>query len=226
MKKRYGIYLSLILLLVSCFQDHEIVLPKTKEEAATMLDSILEEDQKYRLQIPEIEKEFGSESTEMKEHNDLIARTDSANLIVVKYIIETYGWLGPKDVGYNANSAIFLVIQHADIKTQENYIPTMREAVSEGNARSGQLALLEDRVAIANGELQIYGSQVGIYEKTGEYYVLPLFEPEKVNERRHSVGLDSIETYLSTWNINWNVNEYYEKLPIWIEEQRKFFIKK
>ena len=37
----------------------------------------------------------------------------------------------------------------------------MRKAVKEGLARATSLALLEDRVALGKGELQIYGSQIG-----------------------------------------------------------------
>ncbi len=58
------------------------------------LDSIYTEDQKYRLQIDEIEKKYGWESNEMKAHWKIINEKDSVNLIKVKALLDKYGWLG------------------------------------------------------------------------------------------------------------------------------------
>ncbi|MEZ5038583.1 MAG: DUF6624 domain-containing protein [Saprospiraceae bacterium] len=69
------------------------------------------------------------------------------------------GWLGADVIGNQGNSTLFLVIQHADIETQEKYLPMMRDAVSKGNARASSLALLEDRVALRKGEKQIFSTQ-------------------------------------------------------------------
>jgi len=42
---------------------------------------------------------------------------DSINLIKVKKMIDTHGWLGPDEVGKQGAQTIFLVIQHADSLT-------------------------------------------------------------------------------------------------------------
>ncbi|MEM6263877.1 MAG: DUF6624 domain-containing protein [Bacteroidota bacterium] len=176
-----------------------------------MLDTIYQADQGYRRQIQEIEETHGRESEEMKAHWKLIQATDSVNLIKVKKILDERGWLGPKVVGGRGNSTLFLVIQHADLETQLQYLPMMREAVKIGNASPGSLALLEDRVALRQGKRQIYGSQVGRDPETGEYYVSPLIEPEKVNERRAAVGLGTIEAYVSNWGMTWDLEKHKER---------------
>ena len=84
----------------------------------------------------------------------------------------------------------------------------MREAVKLGNARASSLALLEDRVALRQGERQIYGSQIGRDPETNEYYVSPLIEPEKVNERRAEVGLGPIEEYIQNWGMTWDLEKH------------------
>lgn len=178
----------------------------------TILDTIYQEDQKYRQQIKGIEEKYGWESDEMKNHLKIINEKDSINLIKVKKILDERGWLGADVIGNQGNSTLFLVIQHADIKTQEKYLPMMREAVSKGNARASSLALLEDRVALRKGEKQIYGSQVGRDQETGEYYVLPLIDPDNVDKRRAEVGLGTIQEYISNWGMIWNVEEYKNKL--------------
>ena len=41
-------------------------------------------------------------------------------------------------------------------------------------------------------------------ESENYYFVAPLKDPNKVNERRAQVGLGKIEDYVSRWNITWN----------------------
>lgn len=186
------------------------------EELAAIYDS----DQGYRRQIGEIEKEYGRDSDEMKAHWGKIHLADSINLIKIKKILDERGWLGPKVIGGQGNSTLFLVIQHADLASQEKYLPMMREAVKAGNAAPGSLALLEDRVALRQGKRQIYGSQIGRDSETGEYYVSPLIEPEKVNERRAEVGLGTIEDYVKNWDMSWDVDKHKERTQK-IEAEKK-----
>jgi len=187
-------------------------------EIKTLLDSINVEDQKYRREIKTIKQKHGWDSDEMRNHWKKINRADSSNLVVVERILAEYGWLGSEKIGRTANSTLFLVIQHSTQEIQEKYLPMMRQAVKDGKAKSRSLALLEDRIALGKGELQIYGSQIGTDQETGEMYVLPLVDPENVNERRAKVGLGSIEDYISQWNLEWKVKEYKKQLPKWIKK--------
>lgn len=187
---------------------------------AALLDSIHNEDQGLRQQIDEVEAKYGGDSDEMQELWRNMARTDSMNLIVVERILNERGWLGPDVVGPTGSSTLFLVIQHADLATQEKYLPMMREAVTNGKANGSDLALLEDRVLMRNGKRQLYGSQIGRHNETGEYYVSPLEDPDHVDERRASVGLGPIADYISHWNMTWDVETYKKELPA-LEERIK-----
>ncbi|MEM9986936.1 MAG: DUF6624 domain-containing protein [Bacteroidota bacterium] len=175
------------------------------------LDSIYQLDQNYRREVDEIEEKYGRDSEEMRAQWKLIQRTDSVNLIEIKKILDERGWLGPEVIGAQGNSTLFLVIQHSDLETQLTYLPMMKEAVQQGNAAPSSLALLEDRVALRQGKRQIYGSQIGQDPATGEFYVLPLIEPEKVNERRAEVGLPPIEEYVRNWDLTWDVEKHKER---------------
>ncbi len=175
------------------------------------LDTIFESDQSYRIQIEEIEEKYGQDSDEIKAHWELIRVTDSINLVKVKKILDERGWLGPKVIGNRGSSTLFLVIQHADLETQKKYLPMMREAVKNDNASPASLAMLEDRVALGQGQRQIYGSQIGRDPATGEYYVSPLIKPEKVNDRRAEVGLGTIEDYVQNWGMTWDLEKHKEQ---------------
>jgi hypothetical protein len=184
------------------------------------LDSIFTEDQKYRLEIDEIQKKFGPQSKEMDAQWKIIEKKDATNLIKVKAILDKHGWLGPDVVGEQGSSTLFLVIQHADQETQEKYLPMMREAVKNGKALSRRLALLVDRVAIGQGKKQIYGSQISMDMKTQLYYVKPLEDPDNVDKRRLEVGLEPLALYVKTWQIKWDVEQYKKDLP-GIEQMEK-----
>lgn len=184
------------------------------------LDSIYNEDQQYRQQIDEVGKKFGWESDEMKKHLRTIVEKDSVNLIKIKTILDTRGWLGADIVGEQGNSTLFLVIQHSDIATQEKYLPMMRNAVKENRARASSLALLEDRVALRQGKMQIYGSQIGRDPQTQLYYVSPLEDPDNVDKRRAEVGLRPLAEYIQNWQMNWDVEQYKKDLPKFIEIEK------
>ena len=138
----------------------------------------------------------------------MINEKDSINLIKIKEILDERGWLGPNIIGRQGNSTLFLVIQHADMETQIKYLPMMREAVQLGNANPSSLALLEDRVALRQGNRQIYGSQIGRDQETGDFYVSPLIDPENVDKRRAEVGLGPISDYVGHWDMTWDIEKH------------------
>lgn len=184
------------------------------------LDSIYRDDQKYRLELTEIEKKYGYESPEIKSQWKIINNKDSLNQIQIQSILDKYGWLGTDVIGDQGSSTLFLVIQHSNQRIQEKYVPMMREAVKNGKAKGSSLALLEDRVALGQGKRQIYGSQIGINNLTKLYYVLPLEDPDNVDKRRAAVGLQSLGEYVSYWQIKWDV-EQYKKEMVKIEAKEK-----
>lgn len=203
------ILFAIILSLVYCqtyAQDHTAL--------KTTLDSIYHEDQKYRIEISKIAKEHGWESEQTKSYFKVIAKVDSLNLIKVEQILNEYGWIGENKIGTQANTTLFLVIQHANLITQEKYLPMLREAVEKGNATASSLAMLEDRVAVRKGKLQLYGSQIGRDLDTQKFFVYPLSDPEKVDERRRRAGLtETLAEYVTKYGITWDASEYINKLP-------------
>ncbi len=188
------------------------------------LDVVHIDDQLDRRKLFEIENKYGKESSEAKHQKEIINKKDSINIKIVTAIIDKYGWLGKDLIGATRNSTLFLVIQHSDIKTQQKYLPKLREAVEKGNAESIHLALLEDRVNLRLNKKQIYGSQIGFDKKSNKYYVLPIENPEQVDERRKQVGLGVLSEYVKQWDIIWDIEQYKKELP-YFEEIEKTRIK-
>ncbi|MFA8433550.1 MAG: DUF6624 domain-containing protein [Marinifilaceae bacterium] len=218
MKKIALIIVGLILVNLSFGQ------PQNKNDFYTslvaQLDTIHQSDQKYRVHINELIQKSRSESENMELINliELMNEKDSINLHKIEKILDKHGWLGADVIGEQGNKTLFLVIQHSDLETQLKYLPMMREAVKKGDAKGKDFALLEDRIAIKQGNRQIYGSQIKI--DGDEFYVYPIIEPEKVNERRAEVGLEPIEDYVKHVGIIWNVEKHKEKTKR-IESQKE-----
>ncbi len=177
------------------------------------LDSIFAEDQGLRNGIAAVEAEFGHDSKEMKAYWHRIWVADSLNQIKVVRILDERGWLGPDVVGPTGNLALFLVIQHADLETQEKYLPLMREAMKAGRAKGNHLAMLEDRTRMRRGRPQVYGTQLGRDPDTNSYYLSPLEDPEHVDQRRAEVGLRPLNDYLVSMGLKWDLEAYYKDLP-------------
>lgn len=177
------------------------------------LDSIYKDDQGLRHQLDTVEKKYGANSPEMNALWKSMLEKDSLNLIKVKAILDQYGWLGSDVVSESGNSTLFLVIQHADLATQQKYLPMMRQAVKNGKARGASLALLEDRVALGEGRKQVYGSQISRDPKTSLYYLANLADPDHIDERRAAVGLGPLADYVSQWQIKWDLEAYKKANP-------------
>jgi len=169
---------------------------------SAILDTIYTEDQAGRLKIDSLQKLYGWKSEQVQSLLRPMEIKDSINLIKIKNIIETYGWLGPEEVGKQGAQTIFLVIQHADSLTQVTYLPLMQEAVKKGKAQPQALALLEDRILTNQGKEQIYGSQVKTND-AGKNEFFPIKDEINVNKRRASVGLQPLEEYAKYFGINY-----------------------
>lgn len=173
---------------------------------------IYDTDQNSRLSLDSLFRVNPNEESPLKQSlRDAIHYYDSINIITVTDIISKYGWLSEKEVGYKANLTIFSVVQHAPFKIQKKLIPVVEKALKAGRLKPSHYALFKDRVLLREGYKQIYGSQISYEHQTGEHFVAPLEDPDRVDERRKSVGLGPLADYVKRWNMAWNVSEYKKK---------------
>lgn len=153
-----------------------------------------EADQRHRAALIEAIQRHGPGSLEVaalaKEQHSI----DQSNLGRLEKIVANGGWPKLSIVGPKAASAAFLIVQHAELAAQQRYLPVLRKAVTAGEARASDLALLEDRILIGQDKKQLYGSQLRSDGKGGwEFY--PIEDEAGVDERRRSVGLPPLADY-------------------------------
>jgi carboxyl-terminal processing protease len=159
------------------------------------LELIGTEDQTLRLLLPEVEEKFGRESDEKKYVWSLINRQDSICVNKVIKIVDTHGWVAKSRIGTQANQAIWLVMQHAELKVQEKYLPLLKESVEKGESEEWQLAFFEDRILMYNKKEQIYGTQAIWDDDLKKNKIYPIADVKNVNQRRKKLGLEPIEVY-------------------------------
>jgi hypothetical protein len=125
-----------------------------------------------------------------------IVTIDAAHLPRIKAIFEKVGFPDAAMVGRSGVANFFLLAQHADndpafqARVLEKAEPLMRN----GELSRQQYALLTDRVLLAQGKKQRYGSQVEV--KDGQSVPLPLDDAEHVDARRATMGLEPLADYL------------------------------
>jgi len=182
-----------------------------------LLAHVYEDDQQLRKEMENLrtmyQEDTAKRSGEMRRIISMMRIKDSLNTGIVSSIIDRYGWPGPSVVGESGNTAMFLVIQHASLPVQEKYLLVLRKAMEEKQLKAGSFALLEDRVAIRNGNPQVYGSQLVWDGKQNRYYIFPIEDPEHLDERRAGAGLPSMQAYLAYFKMNWDIKKYKKELP-------------
>ena len=122
---------------------------------------------------------------------------DAENTRRTQEIIAQHGWPGSSMVGEDGAGAAWILVQHADELPdfQKRCLELIRAAVEAGEASGGNLAYLTDRVCIAEGLPQVYGTQ-GRWSEDGELGLWEIGDAGQVDERRAALGLAPVAKYL------------------------------
>jgi hypothetical protein len=126
------------------------------------------------------------------------AEGDAARTGRLAEILDEHGWPTYELVGEDGEDAAWAIAQHSDLDPalQRRALELLRTAVAAGQASPGNLAYLEDRVAVAAGQPQTYGTQVGCAPE-GPLPATPLADPAAVDGLRAAAGLESLADYLA-----------------------------
>ena len=124
-----------------------------------------------------------------------VREIDSANTAWLKAVVEKHGWPTIALVGKDGAGAAWLLVQHADRdpKFQRQCLDRMashpKDEVSQSN-----FAYLTDRVLLAEGKRQLYGTQCQSID--GKLKPKPIEDEANVDQRRSEVGLMPLAEYL------------------------------
>nr|WP_320020819.1 DUF6624 domain-containing protein [uncultured Draconibacterium sp.] len=127
-------------------------------------------------------------------YNEEMEKLHNRNAKILNEIIDTIGYPTVDKVGKEANEATWLVIQHSigQPAFMKKCMKLLEIAVRENKANSKNLAFLTDRVAVFENKPQLYGTQFD-WDENGELNPNLFDNLTKVNQRRKSIGLNSLE---------------------------------
>lgn len=157
------------------------------KDVAKRIIELKKTDQQFRESLIQ-QKQLG------EGYNPEMAKLHNRNAEILDGIIDTIGYPNFDKVGREATEAAWLIIQHSIGKPDfmKKCAKLLEVAVRENKASPINLAYLTDRIAVFEGYLQLYGTQFDWDEK-GELSPHPFDSLTKVNGRRRSIGLNSLE---------------------------------
>ena len=123
---------------------------------------------------------------------------DAARTARLAELLTEHGWPTYDLVGEDGEDAAWVIAQHSDQDPalQRRALELLRPAVEARQASPGNLAYLEDRVAVGAGPPQRYGTQVG-YGPDGALPATPLADDAAVDALRADAGLEPLAVYLA-----------------------------
>lgn len=171
-------------------------LAQTDSDLRDELLALRELDQSGRVLMEDAVQQHGLNSPELRALWDEQSRVDANNMERLREIISEHGWPGQSMVGREAAIAAFLILQHAIHETQIEYLPLVQAAVEAGELEGRWLAMLQDRVLVAEGNPQIYGTQLHQSESTGGLQLYPIEDEANVDARRQELGMIPLAEYI------------------------------
>lgn len=134
-------------------------------------------------------------------------QVDAEHAEQLRSLIDRYGWPGRSLVGADGADAAWLLALHADQYPafQRHCLQLLEQALAQGEATAEQLAHLTDRVQVNANKLQLYGTQMHLIDD--QIVPWPILDPDQVDRRRASLGLNSLEEYLADVRRSYGTSE-------------------
>jgi len=106
------------------------------------------------------------------------------NQVALQAMIEKNGFPTISKVGDDACYAAFKIIENSthNVMFQENCLKIMLEEYKTGEIPPQYIAILQDKILIANGKKQIFGTQIS--EKSKKQKIEPVIDKDKLNSRQ------------------------------------------
>jgi hypothetical protein len=158
-------------------------------ELKKTLKEYFDKDQKIRREL--------FENKGSKEILEKLKKISDEGSNTIKKIIDEFGLITISKYGKDASLHAFVLIQHMpkeDLDFMKKYSVLMENNMDD--ISKDQYALLKDKIAIYQGEQQLYGTQTYFNEITGRREPLGNVDYNIINMRRKELGLTTLEEYL------------------------------
>ncbi len=155
-----------------------------KNDCQDLIDAA-KRDMEYLAQLKEEDVLFT--------YNPSMRAIHEENARLLEKFLDVYGWPYPSQYGHEVHYAAWLIAIHAISKPEllKRVVAILEKALHAGEPVANEYAKLSDRVGLYEGRGQTYGTQ--FFPSPDGWYARELLDPERVDERRATLGLSTFE---------------------------------
>ena len=172
--------------------------PRDWRAGAAKLDCMMRLDQLMRRRTYPVPAKLSKDEVQefYIRFGSRVHEVDDGNLAALKRMLASLGWPTISAAGKDASHAAWLIAQHADrdVPFQKRVLDMLAELYPNGECLSVDYAYLYDRVAMNENRPQRFGTQ-GRCTGHGAWTPHDMEDPGRVDERRASMGLQSLAEY-------------------------------
>jgi hypothetical protein len=122
------------------------------------------------------------------------AKMDAAHRQRLREIFSKYSWPTRAFIGADASARLPVIIKlQDDASFRKECLPLLEQARKSGEVSAEDYAGLADQVRLDEGRAQVYGTIPWLQGPDGKQFPAPIENPEQVDERRQSIGLEPLK---------------------------------
>ena len=134
-----------------------------------------------------------------------MVKVDAENQKYVANLLDEYGI--PDGLSSEAYSAIFLVVDHAELNYQKRYYKFIKRATHNGLIKQSDANTLYDRIMMHSNRRQLYGTQTKSNTRIIEgqplphptAYLWPVRRAQSLDKRRHKAGMGTMQSQAESY---------------------------
>jgi hypothetical protein len=161
-------------------------------------DAGLFNDLKRRVESDQAARKKWLTDPKSKEFGRSVDAIDTANLAWLRRLISERGFPTAAQVGNEGVHLAWILLQHADQdpRLQSELLPVLQQRFSAGELPVNDLARITDRILVAGGKPQRYGTQFDWF--SGEFKLPEPGRLAEIDAERGRVGLMPLADYVCT----------------------------
>jgi len=203
-RKLLSAIVGLLFCAVASAAQERCVQPEQLKAAIARLSSAtpVQKNEKLSSEIIKLSKELAADiqkaridQPKSEKAQRELAETEAEAVRLICGRIEASGWPGREELGDEASlSFLYLLAKTLPVRQQLEIYPLVSEAYAKGEIRGGEvLAAYVDKLRLALGRRQLYGSQVTIND--GFLVMAPIERASEVDKRRAAFGMQPLRSY-------------------------------
>jgi hypothetical protein len=172
--------------------------PDSKDSNAVISDVALLNDLRHRVESDQAARKKLLADPKSKQLGGSVNAIDTANLAWLRRLLSEKGFPTIVQVGKEGVHLAWVLLQHADDdpKLQRELLPVLEQRLSAGELPANDLARFTDRVLVASGKPQRYGTQFDWF--AGDFTLPEPSRLAEIDSERSHLGLMPLADYVCT----------------------------